>query len=584
MADTIDATGPRNGGENPEAEGPEAVEIAQAGPAADAQPIGQVDSVTGTVTVTHADGTQGALEAGSPVFQGDTLETDGGGAIGITLADETTFSMAENGSMVLDEMVYDPGTQEGTVSMSVLEGVFTFVSGQVAKTDPDAMTLDTPVATIGIRGTQVGLDIREGGEMTVVLMEEKDGFVGEVVVTNDAGVVVMNGANQATSVLSMDQPPSETFVMDTGRLVQTFGDALRQLTTEGNSANSYELDDAEAGDDEEAGEEELAEEELVEEELADEEELAEELVEEVGEDGEIEDELAEEVGEEGEIGDELALNVSEDLANFETAAGGDDEELAVQADEKLDDLGGEEFGDLGDMADFETAAGGDVGGEALGDVDFTVVAGDYTTGAGAGVGVGAGAGENLFGFDVPGAGGDAGGGGGGGGNEDIVVDNDTGGGIGEIAGTADFGGITGTAGDDILEGGAGDDIITGLGGDDMVDGGGGIDTAVFKGAREEYEIFTNADGSIVISYTVPDRRNRHAVEHGVVPVRRRYGETRRSWGDQSRSRNCRRCRRRYPRGRRLGDPGRAFDGDRRGRLGRTQRRLGHQRDERQHQH
>ena len=206
MADTIDATGPRNGGENPEAEGPEAVEIAQAGPAADAQPIGQVDSVTGTVTVTHADGTQGALEAGSPVFQGDTLETDGGGAIGITLADETTFSMAENGSMVLDEMVYDPGTQEGTVSMSVLEGVFTFVSGQVAKTDPDAMTLDTPVATIGIRGTQVGLDIREGGEMTVVLMEEKDGFVGEVVVTNDAGVLAQGqSVGQACRTLGVSE-------------------------------------------------------------------------------------------------------------------------------------------------------------------------------------------------------------------------------------------------------------------------------------------------------------------------------------------------------------------------------------------
>ena len=173
MADTIDATGPQSVGGNPEAEGAEAVEIAQAGPTADAEPIGQVDSFEGTVTVTHADGTQEVLEAGSSVFQGDTLETGDGGAVGITLADETTFSMAENGSMVLDEMVYDPGTQEGSVSVSVLEGVFTFVSGQIAKTDPDAMTLDTPVATIGIRGTQVGLDIGEGGEMTVVLMEEE---------------------------------------------------------------------------------------------------------------------------------------------------------------------------------------------------------------------------------------------------------------------------------------------------------------------------------------------------------------------------------------------------------------------------
>ena len=39
------------------------------------EPIGEVESTTGTVTVTHADGTQETLEAGSPVYQGDTLET-----------------------------------------------------------------------------------------------------------------------------------------------------------------------------------------------------------------------------------------------------------------------------------------------------------------------------------------------------------------------------------------------------------------------------------------------------------------------------------------------------------------------------
>ncbi len=80
--------------------------------------------------------------------------------------------------MVLDEMVYDPGTQEGSVSLSVIQGVFTFVSGEIAKTDPDAMTLDTPVATIGIRGTQLAMSFDPadaGGDgLKVVLMEEAE--------------------------------------------------------------------------------------------------------------------------------------------------------------------------------------------------------------------------------------------------------------------------------------------------------------------------------------------------------------------------------------------------------------------------
>ena len=87
------------------------------------QPIGQIETATGTVTVTHADGTQETLEPGSPVFQGDTLETGDQGSVGVVLADETTFSMAEGGSMVLDEMAYDPATNEGSISLSAGESV-----------------------------------------------------------------------------------------------------------------------------------------------------------------------------------------------------------------------------------------------------------------------------------------------------------------------------------------------------------------------------------------------------------------------------------------------------------------------------
>ena len=177
-----------------------ATENAQAAALDGAQPIGTVDTIAGTVIVTHVDGSQEELEPGSPVYQGDVLETGPEGAVGVTLADQTNFSMAENGNMVLDEMVYDPVTQDGSIAISAIEGVFTFVSGQVAKTDPDAMTLSTPVATIGIRGTQVGVDVGEDDQTTIVLMEEADGFVGEVIVSNAGGVQILNQPFQGTNI------------------------------------------------------------------------------------------------------------------------------------------------------------------------------------------------------------------------------------------------------------------------------------------------------------------------------------------------------------------------------------------------
>ena len=167
--------------------GPQApAQYAQADPAATAQPIGTVENLVGTVTATRADGTQVELEIGDPVFQGDILESGEDGAVGIVFADETSFSMAENGRMVLDEMIYDPGEGTGEVAVSVVRGVFTFVSGQIAKTDPDTMTIETPVATIGVRGTQGGIDTGSDGQtlkllMMTELVEQPDGSVIEVV-------------------------------------------------------------------------------------------------------------------------------------------------------------------------------------------------------------------------------------------------------------------------------------------------------------------------------------------------------------------------------------------------------------------
>ncbi|WP_170827111.1 FecR family protein, partial [Magnetovibrio blakemorei] len=115
-------------------------------------PIGQVNEAEGQVTVTHPDGTQETLLTGGSVFQGDVLQTAAGASVSVIFVDDTVFSLAEDGRMVLDEMVYDASAQTGVFKAEVVQGVFSFVSGQVAKTSPDGMVVSTPTTTIGIRG------------------------------------------------------------------------------------------------------------------------------------------------------------------------------------------------------------------------------------------------------------------------------------------------------------------------------------------------------------------------------------------------------------------------------------------------
>ena len=94
------------------------------------------------------DGTKVKAGDGDPIFQGDVIETTGDGAIGLTFADDTTFSLAEGGQMTIDEMVYDPTSQTGKATFDISQGVFTFVSGHISKTAVDAMMTDATTEAI----------------------------------------------------------------------------------------------------------------------------------------------------------------------------------------------------------------------------------------------------------------------------------------------------------------------------------------------------------------------------------------------------------------------------------------------------
>ena len=215
-----------------------------AGEAAYSEAIGHVSTLSGQVTAVRVDGTRVTLQTGDSMYSGDVLETGMESGVGIVLADGTSLSMADEGRMVLDEMVYDPSTQEGSISLSVLEGVFTIVSGEVAKVDPDAMMVTTPVGTIGIRGTQVGIDLTGEDGMTVVLMEEADGFVGEVIVTNAMGVMSLNQAYGALTVQGYNAAPVAVTNYSRNDLTNTFGGTLEHLPTETSNANDYGQQDA----------------------------------------------------------------------------------------------------------------------------------------------------------------------------------------------------------------------------------------------------------------------------------------------------------------------------------------------------
>ena len=193
-------------------------QYAQSGPQIGASPVGQVEITTGTVSARRADGTQVVLREGDPIFQGDVVETGPDSTVNLFFVDDTTFTLGGDARLAIDEMVYNPETERGTSTLSILKGAFVFVSGGIAHTDYTQMQVNTPVATIGIRGTTVAGDIKPPGERSQFTVID-----GEIVVSTRVASVTLNDEFETTYVASFDSAPTEPFILSEDQIERDYG-------------------------------------------------------------------------------------------------------------------------------------------------------------------------------------------------------------------------------------------------------------------------------------------------------------------------------------------------------------------------
>jgi hypothetical protein len=191
-------------------------QLAQAPAPGGSPPIGRVDTVTGTVTAQHVDGTVETLTQGSSVYARDMLATNAGAKVALVFADKTTFALGESGQMRLDEMIYDPAHKDGKLALSMLKGAFAFVSGDIAATQADAMTVRTPVGTIGIRGTAVEGKVSPDGSSRFGAVHDPSGHQSTIVFTNGAGTTVVT-EDFSITVQGFFNAPSSPFASPGGQ-------------------------------------------------------------------------------------------------------------------------------------------------------------------------------------------------------------------------------------------------------------------------------------------------------------------------------------------------------------------------------
>jgi hypothetical protein len=174
--------------------------------------IGVAAAVQGKVEVASGGAVGRVLESGRPIFMGDVVTTGPGGRLQILLLDQTIFTIGPNSSLVIDEFVYDPATDDGRIAAQVVTGAFRFVTGRIGHKVPDHMKVTLPAGTIGIRGTMVAGRC-EGDQSLIVLLgpgpeNSAAARVGRIDVENAEASVTIAQPGFGTTIPGADLPPT----------------------------------------------------------------------------------------------------------------------------------------------------------------------------------------------------------------------------------------------------------------------------------------------------------------------------------------------------------------------------------------
>ena len=143
-----------------------------------------------------------------PIQLNDVAETAMGSML-IKFLDDAELSLKEHSEVLIDEIYYDPDPNLSKMSMKFTMGTARFASGSLGLVNKANIDIQTPTATIGIRGTDFTTTIDELGRSLIVLLPDANGSPsGEISVTNLGGTVILTESYQATMVSTLDSTPT----------------------------------------------------------------------------------------------------------------------------------------------------------------------------------------------------------------------------------------------------------------------------------------------------------------------------------------------------------------------------------------
>jgi len=161
--------------------------------------IGTISRIQGEASAMRSDATR-ALGINASVFANEIVSTGEAARLEVTLRDQTRLTLGERAKLTLDRYVFDPAGGRGTIKFGLV-GAFRFVSGQLSKLANADVSVTTPVAIVGIRGTEFWGGPIDDQALGVFLIE------GAVSVSNASGQQILNLPGQGTNIAAPGGAP-----------------------------------------------------------------------------------------------------------------------------------------------------------------------------------------------------------------------------------------------------------------------------------------------------------------------------------------------------------------------------------------
>ena len=177
--------------------------------------VGRVAVQQGTTTAIRENGDSINLGIRNPIYENDTLLTGSDGKLQIFFIDKSILTIGPSSRIVIDKFIFDPQTSFGQFIGTSTKGTFRMITGAISHRFPDKVKIQTPVATIGIRGCLFAWCVENDGQsLTLLYLGGRQEMEVGIYAENTYGITELTEPEYGLEVQSPEVAPSPPIKFD----------------------------------------------------------------------------------------------------------------------------------------------------------------------------------------------------------------------------------------------------------------------------------------------------------------------------------------------------------------------------------